>query len=190
MKRLNSLKLWMPFCVMLILTGCDKKDKEDFEYKELTKALARAWEEVNANMPGTELYEITGGIILTDGTSKDGWDFSFNKTDETDGYCVRIYPGDVFGYSFGWDAMPAISDYTSGDAAHWVQVADEATPWIDKSLNYREVQVRSEDGDGDYYPQTTDHVFVFYKSDPEGEPITWVELDAEDYELLYVEPNP
>ncbi len=184
------MKKLIPLCILFLITGCDRKNNDDFEYKELTKALARAWEEVNANMPGTELYEITGGSILTDGTSIDGWDFSFNKTDSSDGYCVLIYPGDIYGYDFGWDAMLEISDYNSNDAEQWVRVADEATPWIDKTQNYRELQVRSEDGDGDVYPQATDYVFIFYKPDSGGEPVTWLQLDAEDYEILHVEQNP
>ncbi len=184
------MKKLIPLCILFLLTGCDKKDNDDFEYKELTNALARAWEEVNANMPGCVLFEISGGSIMADGTSDNDWDFSFNKTDSSDGYCVKLYPGDVYGYAFGWQAMLEISDYDSYDAAQWVRVADAATPWIDKTQNYRELQVRSEDGDGDDYPQATDHVFIFYKADPEGEPVTWVQLDAEDYEILYVEPNP
>jgi len=181
--------LFFTIALICVFSGCEKKQTDEFEYKELTKAINKAWEEVNTNMPGAELYEITGGSILPDGTSQEGWDFSFNRIDGTDGYCVRLYPGDVYGYSFGWDAMLPISDYNSDDAAHWIQVADEAVPWIDKSTIYREIQVRSEDGDGDSYPQTTDHVFIFYKTDPEGELVTWVEIDAEDYEVLHVEPN-
>jgi len=33
-------------------------------------------------------------------------------------------------------------------------------------------------------------VIVYNKPDADGEPVTWVELDADDYEILYVESNP
>ena len=194
MKKLNGMKSRILFFIgtgIFMFTGCEKKENNSTEYAELTKALAKAWEVVNDNMPGTELYEISGDKINTDGTAAEGWSFYFNKTDETDGYCVRVYPdGEVFDYDLGWDAMLAISDYTSADAAEWVRVADESAPWIDHDQTYRELQVRSEDSDINFYPQTTDYVILFYKPDDGGEPVTYVEIEAYDYEVLFVEPNP
>jgi len=197
MKKVNKMKRWIPLLMsslIILLSACDKNNSDGIDCSNLTNALAKAWENADDDLPNAELKEILGDDIQTDGTTEEGWSFYFGKYENNTGYSYGI-DIDPDGAVFSWDpggmyVYIGINDYTSADAARWVQEADEATPWVDKSLNYREFQVRSEDGDGDYYPQATNYVILFYKPNDGGDPITYVEIDADDYEILHVEPNP
>ncbi|MBN2522277.1 MAG: hypothetical protein JXB24_03335 [Bacteroidales bacterium] len=192
------MKSWIPLImgsIIILLSACDKNNSDGIDCSNLTNALAKAWENVNVDMPNAELKEIIGDDVDADGTAKVGWSFYFGRDENSGGegsYGIDIaVDGEVFSWNpGGYYFEITISDYNSNDAAEWIRVADEATPWVDKTLNYRELQVRSEDGDGNYYPQATDYVILFYKPNDGGEPVTYVELDADDYEILFVEPNP
>lgn len=195
---MNTIYSWIPLIMVslfFLLSSCEKKKSDSIEYSELSKALAKAWENVNVDMPNAELKEIIGDDVNADGTVTDEWSFYFGRDEAhggEDSYGIRVDPdGAVFSWGpGGYYFETTISDYNSNDAAEWVRVADEATPWIDRSLTYRELQVRSEDGDGDKYPQATNYVILFYKPNDGGEPVTYVELNADDYEILFIEPNP
>jgi len=190
----NPIRFKYEFYIIgcLLLPGSGGCDKADGECNALAHAITEAREIADEYLPGGSLAEIIGNDVKADGTvtSNNDWSFYYFKqsTSSYDHYAVTVSPDCK---TFHWDPAAAITytgipSYTS--AAEWVSVADQSMADVGKAYNYRNVQVFADDTD--YYIGTENLVYVFYYTDLDAEPVTWILLDADDNSVLYVEANP
>lgn len=170
-------------------SSCEKKSGNE-EYSSLEKALGKATEIINTQMPGAKLAEILGIEIDQNGhTTTDGeWTFYYFKEagENYEYYAVSVPPN---GDSYYWDPGGAIChieipSYLS--ASMWVSTADNI---IGNQIQFdsRSVQVFADFDD--FYPGVDFTVYIYYLP-PNGDNIAYIILDADTNNTLLIEDNP